>query len=628
MANAKHMKQKQSTITAIERKAELVRADTALQSFRDAGYSFGDAIGEIVDNSIQAGARKIKFDWYFQEKRAGRSPKAKREVTSLAVADDGQGIPSTILPHVLTIGFSTRYNSRDGIGRFGVGFKLASISQAKRLEIYTKPAFQEAEEVKDEMSGESKWVPKTPNKAGTVYMSYLDLDEIKAGTQREYVVDAVEGFPEEFMSLMDGFKTGTLIVWRKIDRMNETKAYAETLDEKIADLNFFLSRTYRIYIDQGIQIYLPDKSGSFTQFQSALVPYDPTFQLDNPIANELAKGYPMKGEYVEEGAIDLDGGQAIWKIYLTPKVTRMVKGGGGTNGPSGKGQFQKLHIPKNQNRISFLRFNREVSYVKMGHFFPNDNEGGDKDKSLDRFIGIEVYFSPELDEYFQVKHIKRGVEPIEKLREELRKVFQKPVIAARKRIRELWKESEDAERNQQNAVDVSGGRSRIEETVKEADTTMPHSRGGQTITPDEQNNALRSAAVEMGITEPEQQEKFIRESSQKPMRVLDTEWSGRGLLDIEHLNTTVMVKINRRHPFIREVYLPLKEELVKSDLDFEGGNHHLLRLAVEGIDLLFSAYAKAESMSPTPEEDYMELREDWGKFAAVYLKKNSELNIA
>lgn len=47
--------------------AELVRADTALQSFRDGGYDFNDAIGEIVDNSIQAGARKLRFDWNFEQ---------------------------------------------------------------------------------------------------------------------------------------------------------------------------------------------------------------------------------------------------------------------------------------------------------------------------------------------------------------------------------------------------------------------------------------------------------------------------------------------------------------------------------------------------------------------------------
>jgi hypothetical protein len=58
--------------------------------------------------------------------------KAISQVAWFAVADNGAGIPETILADVLTVGFSTRYGSRDSIGRFGVGFKLASISQARR----------------------------------------------------------------------------------------------------------------------------------------------------------------------------------------------------------------------------------------------------------------------------------------------------------------------------------------------------------------------------------------------------------------------------------------------------------------------------------------------------------------
>ncbi|RZM00344.1 MAG: hypothetical protein EOO88_58790, partial [Pedobacter sp.] len=232
--------------------AELVRADTALQSFRDGGYNFNDAIGEIVDNSIQAGARKIRFGWNFESVKRGKSPKPKRELTSLAVADDGQGITATILANVLTIGFSTRYNSREGIGRFGVGFKLASISQAKRLEIYTRPAFLDVDE------GAHTFQPKTGtnNKDKKVFMTYLDLDEIREQTQVSYSYREVEAFPTDYEKLMEGFNSGTLIVWRNIDRMNEDKAYTESADEKIAGLDYFLARTYRRYIDKGLKIFL------------------------------------------------------------------------------------------------------------------------------------------------------------------------------------------------------------------------------------------------------------------------------------------------------------------------------------------------------------------------------------
>lgn len=604
--------------------AELVRADTALRSFRDAGYSFGDAVAEIIDNSIQAGARKIKMNWHFANVKIGKSPKTRREIQSLAIGDNGQGISPDILPNVLTIGFSTRYNNREGIGRFGVGFKLASISQAKRLEIYTRPAYLKSKQ--EEGKDGKKWVSEQPNTEGLIFMSYLDLDEIESGTQVNYSITRVKEFPKEYENLLANSETGTLIVWRKIDRMNDNKAFAESADEKIAELNYFLARTYRIYISNGINIYLPGSSASLDQFQEALVPYDPTFQIPNIIANNLAKGEDMKGELVEDGKISVDGYDVLWRVFLTPKVTRMIRGGGGEDGPAGDNQFKKLHIPDNQSRISFLRYSREVSYTKVPFFMPNDSI--DKNRYLDRFIGIEIEFPPALDEYFQVKHIKRGIEPINKLKNELKKALEKPINNARKKIRKLWNESAKAETAAKGPENASGGRSHSEAIAGEADMGMPVSVGGQSVTSAQQDDALLKAAIDVGIIDPAKQEEFINQMKRKPIAALDMDWPGRSLLDIEHLNSTVVVKINRRHPFIKDIYLPLKEaseaDIAQLDLDHI---RHLFQTAKEGIDLLFFAYAKAESMARNPDERYMELREDFGKFAAVYLNKHEECNV-
>ncbi|WP_293952387.1 MULTISPECIES: ATP-binding protein [unclassified Sphingobacterium] len=603
-------------------KAELVRADTALQSFRDGGYNFTDAIGEIVDNSIQAGARKIKFDWKFDTIKSGKSTKVKRVVSSFAISDDGMGIAPNILPNVLTIGFSTRYNSREGMGRFGVGFKLASISQAKRLEIYTKPGYLELSQ--DKKSG--TYIPQkgSKNTSGKIYMSYLDLDEIADGKQNNYIAKEVETFPEEYQHLMDGLSSGTLIIWRNIDRMNESRAYSESPDEKIAGLGYFLSRTYRIYIDKGLKIFLPNSSGQLFE-DIPLTPYDPTFQIENPDAEALAKGESMKGELVEEGEIVIDNERVFWKVYLTPKITRLVSGGGGIKGPLGDGQFKKLQIPDNQGKISFLRQEREICYVKVPYLITPDSL--DRNGHLDRHIGIEVLFPPALDEYFQVRHIKRGVEPVEKLKKELKLTLNKPIKTARKRIRDVWSESQVIQ-SASNPDDYSGGRDNAEETVKFSNTSMPKGRSGDYVTPDAEKQRLLEVAESLGIQTRDKQEEFAELAQQKPTVALEIEWPGKGLIDIEHLNKTILVKINKRHPFIKEVYAPIKDAIAKdaAELDPDFINH-IFRKAIDGIDLLLFAYAKAESMNDDPESVYMELREDWGKFTASYLKKRDELNI-
>src|SRR5690606_16223104 len=487
-------------------KAELVRADTALQSFRDGGYSFTDAIGEIVDNSIQAGARKIKFDWKFDVIKSGKSAKGKRAVSSLAIADDGQGIAPNILPNVLTIGFSTRYNSREGMGRFGVGFKLASISQAKRLEIYTKPSHLEV--LKDEKTGNYTPVKNSKNISGKIYKSYLDLDEISEGKQSNYTTEEVSSFPADYQHLMEGLSSGTLIVWRNIDRMNESKAYSESPDEKISGLGYFLSRTYRIYIDKGLEIYLPTESNQLFG-NKPLYPYDPTFQIENPDADALAKGENMKGELVEEGEITIDNEKVIWKVFLTPKLTRLISGGGGIKGPLGDNQFKKLHIPDNQGKISFLRHDREICYIRVPHFIPQDSQ--DRNGHLDRHIGIEVLFPPALDEYFQVRHIKRGVEPVEKLKKELKLILSKPIKTARKRIRDVWKETQSVQK-ESSPEDYSGGRDTAEETVKSSNASMPKSRSGDTVSPEAEIQRLIEIAESLGIETPEKQQEFATQA--------------------------------------------------------------------------------------------------------------------
>lgn len=60
-----------------------------------------------------------------------------------------------VLPKAIGLGSSTRYGRRDGIGTFGVGETLGSISQASYMEYYSK------------------------EKDGEVHSTYLDLENLK-----------------------------------------------------------------------------------------------------------------------------------------------------------------------------------------------------------------------------------------------------------------------------------------------------------------------------------------------------------------------------------------------------------------------------------------------------------------
>lgn len=612
-----------STLTA--QPAELIKADTALRSFRDGGYILADAVGEMVDNSQQSGASTIHINWNVGDTDVGRgkTKTMKRQVDWFAVADNGSGIPAELLAHVLTVGFSTRYGNRDGIGRFGVGFKLASISQAKRIEVYTRPAFLKATKTRL-ADGREVWTPSEPNEEGKIFMTYLDLDEIDAKTQVNYAAVEVEEFPEECADMMDDAETGTLIVWRKLDRLNHEESFAEKVDEKLSTLAFFLRRAYRLFIANGLEIYLNGDP-------EPLAPYDPLFELDNPEAEKLAnlngekpgdeKYTPMKGEFVAAGKVDVNDQVVNWVVQLTPKATRLHSQGGGVRGPNGPNQFKKLHIPENEGKISFLRHGREISYTTVPKFLPGGIE------EIDRYIGIQISFPPTLDEYFQVKHIKRGAEPIAKLREQLRKAIENPVKTARKRIRELWEQTR--QQTPANPEDVSGGRQVPEEVAKKSDDALPVGKAGQTVTPEEQDDRLRQAAIDAGIIDPVKQDKFIAQAKQQPVVALDVDLEGSGLLVIEHLTDTVVVRINRRHPFVKQIYKPLRDVLAPEAEEMD--KHQVMTLvqtAADGIDLLLFAYAMAENQSRNADEKYEALREDWGKFTKIYVRDRSKVSVS
>jgi hypothetical protein len=72
-----------------EAKADLIQVDRALESWRDAGYDLPAALGEVVDNSIEAGAKTIRIEAVKGQSERGR--RGKGSIEAIAVSDDGTG---------------------------------------------------------------------------------------------------------------------------------------------------------------------------------------------------------------------------------------------------------------------------------------------------------------------------------------------------------------------------------------------------------------------------------------------------------------------------------------------------------------------------------------------------------
>ncbi|MFF7334144.1 ATP-binding protein [Streptomyces sp. NPDC008150] len=100
-------------------------------SLSSLGYSLPAAIADLVDNSISVEARNInvEFTWAGQD-------------SWIAVVDDGWGMSAEELVTAMTVaarGPATSRSSTD-LGRFGIGLKSASFSQARQLTVSTATA--------------------------------------------------------------------------------------------------------------------------------------------------------------------------------------------------------------------------------------------------------------------------------------------------------------------------------------------------------------------------------------------------------------------------------------------------------------------------------------------------------
>ncbi len=559
-----------------EERGKLIQVETALQSMRDSGFDLSTAIGEVVDNSIEAGAHFIKIVTGFNKKDA-------KDIDKIAFSDDGIGINPEIIENVLTLGFSTRYNSREGMGRFGVGMKLAGISHGKRIDVYTR------------YKGNKE-----------IYHVYIDLDEIVCGDQKFIIKEVVDDFPEEFKYLMldkseKEYRTGTLIIWSKIDRLNNGGKYSTSIERKIEDLKKFLGRAYRYFIDKGVKILL-DGNEIFL--------HDPLFLLENERATKIL-GNDLRAKIMETQKIEIDGHSIEITVTLLPQEFRMYEGEGGFKG-SAKA-FKPLNIADNEGKISIIRNNREIYYDVIPRILPNGKD------LVDRFIGIELKFPAQLDEYFRVRHVKRGAEPVDHLRDVLENFLKRPVKLAREEIRDLWKKTKvEKTKNTKSHEEAT-------DAVKEVEKTAPKGKAGMDVTPEREQEIIHDTLKDIGvdpIKEPELAKEKTEEIKEQPITIVNSDWPGKELMDIKHFNGKAIVKINERHPFIKEIY-NLVKRIADSDPYALSPEEvvYSARIIEAALDILLMAYAKAENLHPEPETAYAELRNYWGVFTATYVQE-------
>ena len=114
---------------------ERIPASSAYLTFRSTAYSSDKALAELVDNSIQAGAHNIRV--ILNVEQVENAKRKSFRVSEIYVCDDGCGMDPELLTRCLGISESENKNNEDGIGKFGWGLIGSTLSQAKRVDIWS-----------------------------------------------------------------------------------------------------------------------------------------------------------------------------------------------------------------------------------------------------------------------------------------------------------------------------------------------------------------------------------------------------------------------------------------------------------------------------------------------------------
>ena len=198
-------------------------APILVESTRSIGYSFETAVADVVDNSISKHADNIFI--YFDS----NIPQY------LVILDDGCGMDSNELIEAMKYGSKSSIEEReiDDLGRFGLGLKMASLSQCRKLTVISKKY--------NEISG-AVW----------------DLDHIIFTNNWELILLEEDEIRQiRYFNKLDSFKSGTLVLWENFDRIAKEEAnHQKIFDGKITLTREHLSLVFHRYISENnINIY-------------------------------------------------------------------------------------------------------------------------------------------------------------------------------------------------------------------------------------------------------------------------------------------------------------------------------------------------------------------------------------
>lgn len=603
---------------------EVIPPGLAVVAMRDSGYkNTAYALAELIDNSIQAEASTVEV--LCAEKEFFRGQRMRRQVQQIAVLDNGTGMTGEKLRAALQFGNGEHRTDRAGIGRFGMGLPNSSISQCKRVDVWS-------------------WQSGTDS----AIHSYLDIAEMEEGKLRSVPEPKAAPIPAHWLSSGENWgPSGTLVVWSNLDRCNWRMATTIFKNSE-----FLIGRMYRRFLDDGrtsirFRWFIEDTPGDIIDDRlvvlndplylmapsSCPAPYDktPMFEPWGERSTEVIQVPSIKGEMHD-----------VTIRYSYAKLE--ARKGYDAAGSSAYGRHAGNNIG-----ISIMREGRELELSSALTIAYDPRE---------RWWGVEVEFPSALDEVFGVTNNKQAANTFTEIAKVAKSELDEFRLEDESRSQALDRMREEGDPSVyllEVAISIDNFLTTIRDWIKQqtkgsrpkdqrhvgnaevhgTKVTEERIAAGHTAAPDADWEAPAEERVkaisdelhhELGISEEDAQdtaENLILGDVAARYAFTHSSVDTPAFFTVKPSGGVYLINLNISHPaydYLIEVLEDAPEDASAGDL------RRRLDAASDGLKLLFMAWARYESEQPPGtalREAAQDVRTDWGRLARSFLKKGA-----
>lgn len=320
--------------------------------FRRVGYELDEALADIIDNSIDAGATKVLV----------RLVRAKTDILRVLIVDNGRGMTEKKLDEIMQYGVQETHRKGD-LGKYGIGLKSASFSQCASLTVVSRQGGETSGRRWTLASAENDWMVEVVDR------------------------NAARRFYDQNWGPLKNGKSGTIVVW---DELEFTLSPGAEFEKSVAGLLRDISNGLGLKFHRFIRRQKPE---IFVDFQmrpsgdlTVPVPVQPMDPFGYPKTGK--KGFPTEFVLELEGLGDLKLRAHIWPPKSNDPDYKL--GGGNVAGRQG------FYFFRNDRLIQDGGWNK---WQKSNH---------EPHLSLAR---VEIDLPPEFDSAFKLRIQKDGVEP-------------------------------------------------------------------------------------------------------------------------------------------------------------------------------------------------------------------------